>query len=109
MNLKLLFVSMVGALVLTSAVQAADSTKANTKPINSWTCEDFLAVDDDFQPTAIGFAEALNSKNKPEDAVLDISGIEKITPLVVQACEKDKTLSFKDRVRAEWDKIKKDL
>ena len=90
---------------------AADAQKAadNKKPVNSWTCEDFLAVDESFQPTAVGFAEALNNKDKPEDAVLDVQGIATVTPAIVQACTQDKQANFKDKVKGEWDKIKKDM
>lgn len=110
MNVKPLLFGMIGALGIALGAQAADTAKAaNTKPVNTWTCEDFLAVDDDFQPTAVGFAEALNSKDKPEAAVLDVEGIEKVTPMVVEACKQDKTQSFKEKVHAEWDKIKKDM
>ena len=98
MKVKSLVFSAIGALFLTSAAHAAD----HKKPVNSWTCEDF-------QPTAVGVAEALNSKDKPEDAVLNVSGIEKVTPTIVQACQKDKKMSFKDKVRAEWDNLKKEI
>ena len=81
----------------------------NKKPVNSWTCEDFLAVDESFQPTAVGFAEALNNKDKPEDPVLDVQGIATVTPAIVQACTQDKQANFKDKVKGEWDKIKKDM
>ncbi len=71
---------------------AADAQKQLiTKPVNSSTCEDFLAVDESFQPTAVGFAEALNNKDKPEDAVLDVQGIATVTPAIVQACTQDKS------------------
>ena len=76
---------------------------------NSWTCEDFLAVDESFQPTAVGYAEALNNKDKPEDAVLDVQGIATATPAIIQACSQDKKANFKDKVKGEWDKIKKDM
>ncbi|MGQ0397917.1 acid-activated periplasmic chaperone HdeA [Klebsiella pneumoniae] len=105
MKVKSLVFGAIGALFLTSAAHAAD----HKKPVNSWTCEDFLAVNEDFQPTAVGVAEALNSKDKPEDAVLNFSGIEKVTPTIVQACQKDKKMSFKDKVRAEWDNLKKEI
>lgn len=62
-----------------------------------------------FQPTAVSFAEALNNKDKPEDAVLDVQGIATVTPAIVQACTQDKKASFKDKVKGEWDKIKKDM
>lgn len=77
------------------------------KPVNSWTCEDFLAVDESFQPTAVGFAEALNNKDKPEDAVLDVQGIATVTPAIVQACTQDKKASFKDKVKANGTKLRK--
>ena len=71
---KVLGVILGGLLLLPVVSNAADAQKAadNKKPVNSWTCEDFLAVDESFQPTAVGFAEALNNKDKPEDAVLDV-------------------------------------
>lgn len=110
MKFKIFFFGAISALVLTSTAYAIDSTKtASEKPVNSWSCEDFLAVSERFQPMAVGFAEALNSKDKPEDAVLDISGIEKVTPMIIQACQENAKISFKEKVRSEWDKVKKDM
>lgn len=108
---KVLGVILGGLLLLPVVSNAADAQKAadNKKPVNSWTCEDFLAVDESFQPTAVGFAEALNNKDKPEDAVLDVQGIATVTPAIVQACTQDKQANFKDKVKGEWDKIKKDM
>eukprot|EP01083_Nonionella_stella_P041347 112097_1 len=104
---KVLGVILGGLLLLPVVSNAADAQKAadNKKPVNSWTCEDFLAVDESFQPTAVGFAEALNNKDKPEDAVLDVQGIATVTPAIVQACTQDKQANFKDKVKGEWDKI----
>lgn len=110
MSFKSIFYGAFGALALTSVAHATDSTTtASSKPVSSWTCEDFLALNEEFQPAAVGFAEGLNSKDKPEDAVLNISGIEKVTPMVIQACHEDNHVSFKEKVRAEWDKVKKDM
>ncbi len=103
---KVLGVILGGLLLLPVVSNAADAQKAAD---NSWTCEDFLAVDESFQPTAVGFAEALNNKDKPEDAVLDVQGIATVTPAIVQACTQDKQANFKDKVKGEWDKIKKDM
>lgn len=102
---------ILGAILLIpAATYAADSSKpANTKPVNSWTCEDFLALESSFRPTAVGYAEALNNKDKPEDAVIDVQGIETVTPAVIEACTQDKESSFKDKVQNEWDKLKKKL
>ncbi|MCL8380467.1 acid-activated periplasmic chaperone HdeA, partial [Escherichia coli] len=97
--------------LLTVVSNAADAHQAadNIEPVYSWTCEDFLAVDESFQPTAVGFAEALNIKDKPEDAVLDVQGIAIVTPAIVQACTQDKQANFKYKVKGAWDTIKKDM
>lgn len=105
---KILGVVLGGILLIPAATYAADASKpANNKPVNSWTCEDFLALETSFRPTAIGYAEALNNKDKPEDAVIDVQGIETVTPAVIEACTQDKQASFKDKVVTEWDKFKK--
>lgn len=94
------------ALGLSLMIPAVTQAAAPQKPVNAWTCEDFLALDTAFQPTAVGFAEALNSKDKPEDAVLDVNGIETLTPLVIQACTADKAANFKASVESQKAKAK---
>ncbi len=75
---------VIGSLLIIPALsQAADSHK----PVSQWTCEDFLATDATFQPTVVGFAEALNKKDKPEDAVLDVKGVETVTPALNSCAE----------------------
>ena len=97
---------IVGSLMLFPVLSQAAETQ---KPINNWSCEDFLALDSSFQPTAVGFAEALHNKDKPEDAVMDVKGIETVTPTIVQACTENQKASFKDKVKNEWDKLKKHI
>lgn len=107
---KVLGVILGGLLLLPVVSNAADAQKAaDNKTGQLLDLEDFLVVDESFQPTAVGFAEALNNKDKPEDAVLDVQGIATVTPAIVQACTQDKKASFKDKVKGEWDKIKKDM
>ncbi|MBS0849425.1 acid-activated periplasmic chaperone HdeA [Citrobacter sp. JGM124] len=91
---KVLGIILGVSLIIPAMSQAADQKK----PVNNWTCEEFLDIDSTFQPVAVGFSEALNNKDKPEDAVLDVDGIQTLTPLVIQACEADKTASFKKTV-----------
>lgn len=97
---------ILASLLLIPALSQAAETQ---KPVNNWTCEDFLALDASFQPTAVGFAEALNNKDKPEDAVMDVKGIETVTPAIVQACTENKKASFKSKVESEWEKLKKHI
>ena len=100
-------IRLVGALGLAALSTLA---QAETKqPVAQWTCADFLAVDESFQPTAVGLGEAINKKGKVEDAVLDVDGIAKITPLVVTACKETPKDSFVSKLKSEWDKVKKDV
>lgn len=99
---KVLGFILATSLIIPALAQAAEQKK----PVSHWTCEDFLAVDSSFQPVAVGFAEALNNKHKPEDAVLDVDGIQTLTPLVIQACGADKAANFKKTVDGEKSKHK---
>lgn len=98
------------SLIILSCVALAPmlvNAAPNKKPVNKWTCEDFLVLDTTYQPTAIGVSIALNMNNKGmENQVIDMQGIEKITPIVVQECKKDKKQSFKKTLHTEWAKIK---
>lgn len=105
MHKKLLLIGTAGLLAFSAFTHAADEAK----PVKSWTCEEFLALDVSFQPTAIGFAEALNKQGTPEDAVLDVAGTEAVIPLVIEACKQNPTHSFTDKVKSEWMKVKTDV
>ena len=97
---KVIGLILSAAIIIPAMAQASEQKK----PVSHWTCEDILAVDSTFQPVAVGFAEALNKKDKPEDAVLDVDGVQTLTPLVIQACDKDKTANFKKVVDGEKNK-----
>lgn len=88
-------------------VQSADKYKQELKPISQWTCEDFLAVDEDFQPTAVSYAEAYNKKGTLEDPSFDINEIVKITPVIIQECTKDKQESFLQKVKFHFESLRK--
>lgn len=98
---KILFASIIATSLMTTLAFAA----TDAKPVSQWTCEDFLAIDDAFYPTAIGAAEIITQKGKVEDPTLDISGIATSTPLIVEACEKAPKESFIQKVEAHLKKM----
>lgn len=98
--------TLVVATLLAASSLSMAATTAAKKPVSQWKCEDFLALDESYQPKAIYFAEGFNKKNKPVDAVMDMDGIEKVVPLVVQECQKAPKASFWDKLKAGWDKAK---
>lgn len=102
--MKKLSIAILSCIALTPMFSNAAPSK---KPVNKWTCEDFLMIDQKFQPTAIGVNIALNMNNKGvENQVINMQGIDTVTPIVVQECTKNKKQSFKQVLAKEWDKIK---
>ena len=101
------YILMMGAASLVALTSMAHAD--TKKPVAKWTCEDFLAVKETFRPTAVVLGEAINKNGKVEDAVLDVDGIEKLTPEVITACEAARDDSFVQKVKSEWAKVKKDV
>lgn len=79
---------MASAIVLSSLgyVSAATTPSAATKPVQSWTCQDFLDLSETYRPTAVGVVQVINEKKDTDNAFLDVDGIETITPSVVAIC-----------------------
>lgn len=87
---------LIGAAVLASTAAFAD---ANKKPVSKWTCEEFLAVEGDFQPKVIYWASG-QAKGKP--GVVDVEGAEKIVPVVIDECKKTPSNSFLQSLKNAW-------
>ena len=92
MKKQLLMIGVVGSLAFSAIANAADAKK----PVALWDCQDFLGVQESYRPIVISFAEALNNKSKPEDAVLNVEGITTKTPLVVKACNENPKIKLRD-------------
>ena len=81
-------------------------TEMPKKPLSQLSCEEFNGLDETFKPKVIAFAAGYKQgQKKPEDVVIDIDGVEKITPLVVTECTRAPTSSFWGKVDAELKKI----
>jgi acid stress chaperone HdeA len=88
--------------VLAALVFAAHTAVADTKkPASNWTCEEFLAVEGDFQPKVIYWATAKVKSGKPAD-VVDIEGTEKVVPMVIDDCKKTPNESFISKLKSAW-------
>jgi acid stress chaperone HdeA len=91
---------LVIAGVATSAAVAETS-----KPVTQWTCEDFIAIDDQYKPNVIYWATAYAKGDKPEASELDIAGTEQVTPMIIDDCEKEPKASFWQKLKGAWDKV----
>lgn len=103
-------VSVAGPAQSTQSTQSTQPTQPahsdTKKPMPLWLCSDYLAVDESFQPTALGFAEAINRRGKPEAEVLDMEGIAKVTPEILTYCRENPRVELHDALDRMWDKIK---
>lgn len=80
---------------------------APTKPISTWACEDFLAVDADFQPKVVYFVTGRSKTGKLE-AFEDILGTEKVFPMLIDECRKMPKDSFTTRLKSAWRAVSRD-
>jgi acid stress chaperone HdeA len=101
----------MGGVVATWLLAGATFTFAasDAKPLGKMTCEDFLAVDDSVKPKVVYWAVAYAKGGKPEAAVLDVEGTEKITPLLIEECKAAPKESFWKKVKAEVKKLAKKM
>ncbi len=91
-------------LILTVAATAPLAAKVE-KPVTQWACADFLSVEDQFKPKVVYWAAAYAKGGQPEAAVIDIKGIEKVTPELIGQCKKAPQASFWTRLKDEWKKV----
>lgn len=80
-------------------------TVKNGKQIDKVSCREFLALDETFQPQAVAYAVGYDKAKKPEDAVLDVSGITRLVPVVKKTCKTTPQLSLLQRIRADLRKL----
>lgn len=94
--------------------KAADSNSPTAKPVSpptkkalsKWTCEDFNGTDDHFKPRIVAWGAAyFQGHKKPDEVVVDIEGTDKITPLVVEACQKAPKDTLWQKIEAEVKKV----
>jgi acid stress chaperone HdeA len=102
---------VMGGFVAASLLAGATGAfgEAAKKPLGKMTCEDFLAVEDTYKPKVVYYAVAYAKGGKPEAAVIDVEGTEKITPLLIEECKAKPKESFWKKVTAEVKKLKSKL
>jgi hypothetical protein len=77
------------------------------------TCQEFLSLDDVTRPKVVYWAEGLNHRGKPEDAVVDVAETDRLVPVIVEQCRAAPKASFWKKLKTSWDhleaSVKKDL
>ncbi len=94
--MKLRYFVLAGAAICAQAA-LADAKK----PVSDWSCEEFLAVEGDFQPKVVYWATAKAKSGKP-GSIVDIEGTEKVVPVVIDDCKKETSSSFMTKLKNAW-------
>lgn len=114
MILTLCAVSILGGATMASAqtkiserngVVTTTRTEHRGKQIEKVTCREFLALQDRFQPQVVSYAVGYDKARKPEDAILDVSGISRIVPVVQKSCRTAPEQPLIQRIHADLHKM----
>ena len=62
-------------------------TLKSGKHVEKVTCRAFNALDESFKPEAVGYAVEYGKRAKPRDVDVDVAGVERITPVVIETCK----------------------
>ena len=100
MTVRRIGIAVVVALMASSTIAVAQTSPAQ-KPLTKLTCEEFLGVDESFKPKMVYWAAAYGKGGKPEAAVLDVEGTEKMIPVLIEKCKAAPKSSFYQKVKAE--------
>ena len=84
----------------TTSTTSKTTTSAQTpkKAIKDLTCEDFLVIEESFQPKVIYLVVGQN-KDKRENVDMVIGGTEKLVPEIIEECKKNPKDSFVSKVK----------
>jgi acid stress chaperone HdeA len=102
--LTITLMAILSVPVLAAAEEATPKAAPNTA-VDKWTCEEFLAIDEQFKPKAVYWASAhTKAGKKHKDKVLNIEGTEQVIPMVIDECTKAPKATFWQKLKSSWDK-----
>lgn len=88
--------------VLAAAEQTTPTASPDTA-VDKWTCEEFLAIDEQFKPKAVYWASAHAKMGKKHKAkILSIEETEQVIPMVIDECNKAPKATFWQKLKASW-------
>ena len=109
MYLQRLAIAIVTATLVSGSTLALAQSDGAKKPLGKMTCEDFIGFEESFKPKVVYWAVAYGQGGKPESAGVNVAGIEKMIPVIIDGCKKAPKESFWEKVKAEVKKLEKKL
>jgi LysM repeat protein len=92
-------------LVISSGGGHAAAHGSSHKVSAKTTCEEFLGLEETYQPEAVSWAVAYNAKGEPVAEAVDVEGVETVIPFVIEECKKAPKETFWQKVKAEMKKL----
>jgi acid stress chaperone HdeA len=91
------------------AISVAFGQSADVKkPLAKMTCEDFIGLENTVQPQVVYWAVGYR-RGRAESASVNVEGIERIIPVIIDGCKKTPKESFWQKVKSEVKKLEKKL
>jgi acid stress chaperone HdeA len=109
MKLKRIATAVLATTLFASSTVAFAQSASSKKPLEKMTCEEFVGLEDSFKPHAVSWAVAYGADGKPESAGVNVEGIQRVVPVVIEACQKTPKESFWQKVKAEFTKLRQKL
>jgi len=103
--MKRLSVIVTAMAVLAVVPANAATKKASPKPIEKITCRDFIALDDVFKPQAVSLALGYDRAKHPDAEVVDVTGVDKVVPVLITSCRARPSETLLQRVRSRLHKL----
>jgi acid stress chaperone HdeA len=76
-------------------------TETKGKKIEQITCREFLGLRDRFQPQAVSYLVGYTKAHRPEDAVFEVSGVDRLTPVIIKTCQTRPQETLLQRIKDE--------
>jgi HdeA/HdeB family protein len=109
MKLNRIATAVLATTLFASSTVAFAQSASSKKPLEKMTCEEFVGLEDSFKPHAVSWAVAYGADGKPESAGVNVEGIQRVVPVVIEACQKTPKESFWQKVKAEFTKLRQKL
>ncbi len=106
--MKLHYLVLTAVVFSISAIAVAEDTNnaPSQKAIDKWTCEEFVAIDEQFKPKAVYWASAhAKGGKKHKSNVLNIEGTEKVIPIVIDQCTQEPKATFWSKQKGAWQQV----
>ena len=86
-------------------ITVSHAASSQKKSIDKITCQEFVALQETYQPMYVAWAWGYNyGQTDPSAAWVDMDGIEDVTPTLVAECQQDPQATFWSKVKSKFRK-----